>query len=327
MKCKECSKIYTKNMFKKVQLNKCSTCDRNSSNKPSKTNRLDLEESVYEIIDLKKQLDETRDAKLQQNLVKLNQLREEINSKANDLISGIQKKQMKLLTDTKSIELNLRKKFSSTSFDSEIEFKTKEAKLKLDKNNDLDEFSFIDLMESFLKLKSELDQRIIQIEKLNDDEFEFVSKINAENDTSDFGEIINKKGGAPISLNGNNWGGDIINRRGSIYKRRGSFINSIYCVDKAIKIDLNFDESLLNKPKNSLTQPIETPTPDEPNNSEDLLNGNYWKKEIQKENISNNDFITRGLKLSFQKRFDEAIYCFNKAIDATKCPDAYNYKG
>lgn len=334
MKCEECSKIYTKNMFKKVQVNKCSTCDKNSS-KPSKTNRLDLEESLVEIVELKKKLDDLRETKLKQNIDRLNQLRDEINNKANDLISSIQKKQMKLLNETKTIELNIRKKLNPNSIDAEIELKTKEAKKTLDTQVELDEYTFVQLMDDFLMLKPELDQRLAQIEKLNDDDLEFVSKISSEADATDFGEIINKKSGSPVAANSNNWGGDIINRRGSIYKRRGSFINSIYCVDKAIKIDLNFDESLLAKPKASLSalaaQKIESPTPEEPNNSEDLVNGKYWEKEIQKETLKDttttDDYIAKGLKLSYEKKFDEAIYNFNKEIDSNSNPDAYNYKG
>ena len=53
-------------------------------------------------------------------------------------------------------------------------------------------------MDDLLKLKPNIDERIYKIEKINDDDFEFVSKISTETDICEFGEIIGKKSGVRI---------------------------------------------------------------------------------------------------------------------------------
>jgi tetratricopeptide (TPR) repeat protein len=141
-----------------------------------------------------------------------------------------------------------------------------------------------------------------------------------------------------------NWGGDIITKRGSIYKRRGSFINSIYCVDKSVKIDLNFDDSLLSKMKKKSISPqpqnssgnssnvkevtdSTTKTTTTSNNKAYKEKQNFWQKEIDTKEPSN-ELISQGLEYCYQKQFDQAIYTFNKLIESNpNCSEAYNYKG
>jgi hypothetical protein len=204
MKCENCAKLNSKKILKNYsQFNKCSACNQTAISKkvklmktPSQMYQSDLEMCLHEIIDLKHKLDECREVKLKTSLTKLTSLRDEINNKANEIISAIQKKQMKLLTETKTIELYLRKKYNTNSVDLEIEKKTKECKQYLEKNEkELNDQLIDKLMDDLLKLKPNLDERIFQIEKINDDDFEFVSKISTETDTCDFGEIIGKKSG------------------------------------------------------------------------------------------------------------------------------------
>lgn len=196
MRCDQCSKINTKNFYKKTQLEHCPKCEPQSNSKL----KIDLEMCFNEINQLKQKVSESRETKLKLNLSKVNTLRDEINNKANQIISSIQKKQMKLLTETKNIELHLRKKFNIGNTDLEIENKTLEAKLSLQKN---DQKVFLNLMDDLLRLKPQLDAQINQIEKLNDDEYEFVSKLSTETDTCDFGEIITKRGVRHLVLTNN----------------------------------------------------------------------------------------------------------------------------
>ena len=136
MKCENCAKLNSKKILKNYsQFNKCSACNQTATSKkvklmktPSQMYQSDLEMCLNEITDLKHKLDECRDVKLKTSLTKLTSLRDEINNKANEIISAIQKKQMKLLTETKTIELYLRKKYNTNSVDLEIEKKTKEFK-------------------------------------------------------------------------------------------------------------------------------------------------------------------------------------------------------
>jgi hypothetical protein len=203
MKCENCSRLNGKRNF---QIRKCPLCDKKPAvthstakstvkstvNKPI-VSKSDLEESLNEITSIKAKLDENREIKLKLGLDRLSMLRDEINNKANEIITAIQKKQMKLLTETKNIELHLRKKYMLSKFDSDLDAKTSEAKFILSRAG-LPDYVIDGLMDEFLKLKPELTERLFLLEKCLDDDYEFVSKISTETDICEFGEIISKKG-------------------------------------------------------------------------------------------------------------------------------------
>jgi hypothetical protein len=115
---------------------------------------------------------------------------------------------------------------------------------------------------------------------------------------------------------------------------------------------LNFDDSLLLKIKaNSMSpqpampivaQPQHSPSPSDspsPVNhfskspSSDQLRAveeanNFWKNEMEKSQGKKVDeCMSKGLQLSYEKKFNDAIYYFNKIISTKPNADAYNYKG
>ena len=207
MKCENCSRLNGKRNF---QIRKCPLCDKKPTiahSKPSvksivnkKTtttttttvSKTDLEESLNEVTSIKTKLDENRELKLKLGLDRLSLLRDEINSKAKEIITAIQKKQMKLLTETKNIELHLRKKYMLSAFDSDLDAKTTEAKFILSRTG-LPDYVIESLMDELLKIKPELTERLFLFEKCLDDDYEFVSKLSAETELCEFGEIISKK--------------------------------------------------------------------------------------------------------------------------------------
>lgn len=157
--------------------------------------KYELEHCLNEIANLKVKLDETSDKKLKENLTRINTLRDDIRQKTNEILNSIQNLQSKLLNETDNIEVLLRKKYTISSIDDQIEAKSKEARFGLEVNA-FSENDLRTLFESFSRLKPEINERIIQIETSNDDEFEFVLRSSIEIDTADLGEIINKN---PVS--------------------------------------------------------------------------------------------------------------------------------
>jgi hypothetical protein len=151
----------------------------------------DLEICLNDIADLKLNLDESNDKKLKENLLKIKSLRTEIEKKTNEIINSISNLQKKLLNETNNIEVLLRKKYTISNIDDQIEAKSKEARLGLEVNV-FTESELKKLLDSFSRLKPEINDRINQVLNSNDDDFEFSLKSSIEIDTGDFAEIINK---------------------------------------------------------------------------------------------------------------------------------------
>lgn len=199
-----CPHTFCLDCLNRLQENKCPACQKTFNEKypnlallqiipKSDYDKLknELEHCLNEIADLKVRLDENSDKKLKENLIRINSLRTEIKKKTNEIIISIQNLQKKLLNETNNIEVLLRKKYTIANIDDQIEAKSREARLGLEVNA-FNESDLRTLVDSFSRLKPEINERINQIENQNDDEFEFVLKSSIEIDTDDLGEIINK---------------------------------------------------------------------------------------------------------------------------------------
>lgn len=236
----------------------------------------DLEETVSEINVLKKELGELCDKKLDENLDKLIVLRNEISARANEIIKYVQTESNKLINESRNIERYFKKKYFTRKLDTEIEMKTIELRLTLNKE-ELDEFKLKSLKEELSSLKPSLSERITQLKKtFDEDEFEFVLK-NAVDLNLEFGEIRQKMTGVRFNLD------DMVKK----YRQ---------------SIKANSSQSVNRQSSTVFYENTESIHSSKSEKSEDNIN----KK--QEDNI--NKLISKSLACMYEKNFAEAInYC------------------
>lgn len=200
----------------------------------------ELEDCLNEINSLKKRLNQSGDKSLETNLLKLNEIKHEINSRADELIKMIQMKHLDLLNETYQIEKYLKKKYFNNKLDTEIELKKIELKLNAD---NIGSMNLKTIKDEYELLKPKL---IDQINRIESNEDEFIIKINLNK--IEFGEILNKNTGEQFNLNDyqeesctstTNDLNDIIDNDGSSYQTERSD-NTDKSLDTKNEKDLNY---------------------------------------------------------------------------------------
>lgn len=193
-----CSHTFCISCIHKLQNDSCPTCKRKTLDKNpnwimfkivqksiyDKTKQ-SLIESLNEINSLKFKFESSKERKYLENSLKLKSLRNEINTKTNELINSLLIKREKLLNETNNIEDYLTKSLSQITFDTNFVVETK----KELEANELEEANLNELNEKANELKSNLESKISVVEKFTND-YEFY--LNNDLIDCEIGEIASQ---------------------------------------------------------------------------------------------------------------------------------------
>lgn len=192
-----CSHTFCISCINKLGNHTCPTCKRNYlDTNPNwimfkivqKSNYDKMKQTLFddinEINSLKFKFKSNKEKKVLENKIRLRTLREEINSKTNEIINSLLAKREKLLSETIYIEDYLNKSLDQI----EVNTKISETKKELEKN-ELEEVQLVRLSDSVSSCKLDLESKIDLIEQFSN-EYIFVAKESSQN--YNIGEITNK---------------------------------------------------------------------------------------------------------------------------------------
>lgn len=173
-----CSHTFCISCIQKLQNDSCPTCKRKTIDKNpnwimfkiveksfyDKTKQ-SLVESLNEINSLKFKFESVKERKYLENSLKLKSLRNDINSKTNELINSLLNKREKLLDEANNVEDFLTQSLGQITFETDF---VSETKRELE-TNELDENHLNKLFTRTNLLKSELENKITLVEQFAND--------------------------------------------------------------------------------------------------------------------------------------------------------------
>jgi hypothetical protein len=135
--------------------------------------------SLHELKEIKQNLNQKRDEKLNEYLQQIGHVKQAINKQSNKFVKLIKSNKLKLLNELSLIEVDLKKKcFNSNQIiENDVEIRVNNSKFMLE-NNECSKKKLIQLNKDTCELKTRLNELLMQIEQFNENyEFKLNKKL------------------------------------------------------------------------------------------------------------------------------------------------------